>query len=242
MSRYLELLKRSVTNYLHLGTAERLDAFEPLAPVRYDGHAWTIPRCAQPHSLLSATQLGLLQRLMDEVLEHERPGDFLEAGVWRGGAAVFMRGVLADRGVIDRQVWLADTFAGIPRSIQPAVVADPVDAWEDRWEASLDEVRHTFARYGLLDEQVRFVVGPVGESFATTQPPPLAILRLDVDSYESYRDALRCLEPAVVDGGYVIIDDWHLPGCERAVKEYRAERRIDAPVAIEHDLYWQVSR
>lgn len=54
-------------------------------------------------------------------------------------------------------------------------------------------------------------------------------------SHESCRDALRLLEPAVVD-------DWHLPGCERAVKESRAERGNTSPIAFEHDLFWRVRR
>ncbi len=70
--------------------------------------------------------------------------------------------------------------------------------------------------------------------------PPLAVARIDVDSYDSYRDALRALVSRVVPGGYVVIDDWHLPGCERAVKEYRREHDITVPVSFEHDLYWQM--
>ncbi|MBV1857463.1 MAG: TylF/MycF family methyltransferase [Nannocystaceae bacterium] len=219
MSAYLELLKRAVTNYINLGDDKAFGVFDPMgAKSRYDQYRWNIPRCAQPQSLLSSTQLGLIERLMQFVLDRELPGDFLEAGVWRGGAAIFMRGVLAERKTIDRRVWLADTFAGIPYNTDPAQAADPVDQWEDRWEASLDEVRDAFARYGLLDDQVRFVQGPIVQSLAGVDLPPLAIARIDVDSYDSYRDALCQLVPRVVDGGYVIIDDWHLPGCKRAVQ------------------------
>jgi len=52
------------------------------------------------------------------VLADGVPGDVLEAGVWRGGATIFARGVLEAHGVRDRRVWVADSFAGLPPSVQ----------------------------------------------------------------------------------------------------------------------------
>lgn len=44
------------------------------------------------------------------ILQENIPGDFLEAGVWRGGAAIFMKALLAEAAIKDRKVWLADSF------------------------------------------------------------------------------------------------------------------------------------
>lgn len=49
---------------------------------------------------------------------------------------------------------------------------------------------------------------------------PISILRLDGDLYNSTFVCLQYLFPHVLKGGCVIIDDWELPGCQSAVREY----------------------
>jgi hypothetical protein len=51
----------------------------------------------------------------------------------------------------------------------------------------------------------------------------IAILRLDGDLYNSTYVCLKYLYPKVIKEGLVIIDDWDLPGCQRAVFDYFAE-------------------
>jgi O-methyltransferase len=48
----------------------------------------------------------------------------------------------------------------------------------------------------------------------------IALLRLDGDLYESTKVCLRYLHPLVAEGGYVIVDDYALTGCRKAVTEY----------------------
>lgn len=48
----------------------------------------------------------------------------------------------------------------------------------------------------------------------------ISILRLDGDLYNSTFVCLQYLFPHVLKGGCVIIDDWELPGCQSAVREY----------------------
>lgn len=52
----------------------------------------------------------LIERAIDEGVR----GDILEAGVWRGGASILARAVLASHGVTDRRVIVADSFEGLP--------------------------------------------------------------------------------------------------------------------------------
>ena len=54
---------------------------------------------------------------------------------------------------------------------------------------------------------------------------PIAILRLDGDWYESTKVCLEHLFDLVVDGGFVIVDDYGAyEGCRTAVDEYLAGR------------------
>lgn len=48
----------------------------------------------------------------------------------------------------------------------------------------------------------------------------ITLLRLDGDLYNSTFECLKYLFPRVINGGYVIIDDWELPGCRAACDEY----------------------
>ena len=64
-------------------------------------------------------------------------------------------------------------------------------------------------------------------------------MRLDADSYDSTTDALTHLYPKLSQGGAIIIDDWHLPGCRLAVKEFREAQKIVAPINFDAaNKYW----
>jgi hypothetical protein len=224
---YLDLLAKALTNYLYLGESRKVSHYAAIMPETYSDSRWKIGKEAIPHTLLHKAQLNNIEACIFSVVRDGIPGDIIEAGVFRGGAAIYMRAVLGVLGVTDRCVWLADTFAGIPRAERYTDVNDPVNDWDDRWSADIDQVRNTFARYDMLDQQVRFLQGP----FSTTlHPPPfgdLAVARLDADAYESTRDAIESIYPKLQPGGYIIIDDWHLPSCRRAIMEYRKEHGIN---------------
>ncbi len=57
----------------------------------------------------------------------------------------------------------------------------------------------------------------------------IAVLRLDGDLYDSTKVCLEQLEPLVSRGGWVIVDDFNLSGCRKAVLEHV----VPAPV------YWR---
>mmetsp|Transcript_12303 Transcript_12303/g.39355 ORF Transcript_12303/g.39355 Transcript_12303/m.39355 type:complete len:390 (+) Transcript_12303:2-1171(+) len=105
----------------------------------------------------------------------------------------------------------------------------------DSSRTTVDGVRTTFARYGLLDNSVRFVRG----FFSDSLPPlvesgelkQLALIRLDGDTYESTMTALEPLYPLLSPGGFVIVDDYHsFEECRRAVDEYRSRHGIREPL------------
>src|SRR2546423_13829179 len=62
------------------------------------------------HTMVGRKRLDNIQYCIEAVLDEGIPGDFLEAGVWRGGSCIFMRSILAAYGVTDRTVWAADSF------------------------------------------------------------------------------------------------------------------------------------
>ena len=112
------------------------------------------------HTMVGKKRLDNIQYCIETVLADEIPGDFLEAGVWRGGACIFMRGVLAAYGIAARTVWAADSFAGVPPPTHPQ--DDGIDLSTGILPVlavRLEEVQALFKRYDLLDAQVRFLKG-----------------------------------------------------------------------------------
>ena len=74
-------------------------------------------RPSQAHSMIGQRRMLQLQRAAEFVIERGVPGDFIKTGMRRGGACIMLRAVLEAWGVTDRHVWLADSFAGLPRPV-----------------------------------------------------------------------------------------------------------------------------
>lgn len=195
---------------------------------RAEGRDW--PVFAQ--TMIGTARLDSLQACIDEILRARVPGDLLEAGVWRGGAAIFMRGVLKARGDSERCVWVCDSFAGLPKADSSV----PADADGEPWHTlkplrvSLEDVQANFARYGLLDDQVQFAKGWFKDTLPALSDRTFALIRLDGDMYGSTMDTLTALYPSLAPGGYLVVDDYYVPACRQAVNDYRAANNIDEPI------------
>ena len=131
-------------------------------------------------------------------------------------------------------MWLADSFQGLPK---PARAEFPQDKDDPHWTLSaylgvpLDTVKANFERYGLLDEQVRFLPGWFRDTLPGAPIERIAVLRLDGDMYESTMLALSTLYPKLSSGGFLIVDDLGaLPNCKQAVDDYRAAHGIVEPI------------
>lgn len=205
-----------------LGLVRRIP-FDPVA--RSEGR----DRPAEAETMIGLKRLDNLQSCISDVLARDVPGDLIETGVWRGGAVIFMRAVLEAYGDRRRTVWVADSFRGLPK---PDAALHPDDAEDALWSesdlaVSLEQVKDNFRRYGLLDNQVRFLPGWFKDTLPSAPIERLSILRLDGDLYESTMTALEALYPRLSPGGYVIVDDYHaVRGCRRAVDDFRAARGI----------------
>src|SRR5262245_63804149 len=161
--------------------------------LRLEGRDW--PRDA--HTMIGWKRLENLQYCIEDALARGVPGDFAETGTWRGGASIFMRAVLRVHGVRNRRVWVADSFAGLAAPYPERFPADAGDRHHgyEILAVPLETVQANFARYGLLDDQVRFLVGWFRDTLPAADIDRLAVLRLDGDMYESTSLALAHLYP-----------------------------------------------
>jgi O-methyltransferase len=197
--------------------------FDPAA--RAEGRDWP----AEADTMVGLKRLENLQYCVKEVIHRNVPGDLMETGVWRGGASIFMRAVLKAYGDQTRFVWVADSFEGLPKP--DGRYQQDTGNWHSESDnplgISLEQVKANFTRYGLLDEQVRFLVGWFKDTLPTAPINQLAVLRLDGAMYSSTMDALESLYHRLSLGGYAIIDDYGaIPTCKQAVDDFRAELKI----------------
>lgn len=230
-SLYLNLMKRVLSDTLR----------EDYDPRVEDGRGWP----PSGYTMVGFKRLNNLQMCVEQVLRDGIPGDFIETGVWRGGATIFMRALLAAYGDTTRRVWVADSFAGLPKPDAAKYPTDLGDAHHELNEllaVSLEQVQANFARFELLDEQVVFLKGWFRDTLPTAPIDQLAVLRLDGDMYESTMDALVSLYPKLAVGGYAIIDDYgYVESCRQAVEDYRLLCGIrDEIITIDWTgVYWQ---
>jgi len=198
--------------------------------VRSEGRDWP----ADAETMIGLKRLDNLQSCIEQILEDGVPGDFIETGVWRGGASIFMRGALKAYGDSTRVVWVADSFQGLPKP-RPGVWQDdervPLSDFARTLAVPLEQVRANFERYELLDDRVRFIPGWFKDTLPTAPIEQLALIRLDGDMYESTQVAIRALYPKLSAGGYCIVDDYYsISGAREAVNEYREENGIVEPL------------
>ena len=193
------------------------------------------------YSMIGLKRMRNIRELTEIVLDEKVPGDLVECGVWRGGAAIMMKAVLDFHGA-DRTVWLADSFEGLPAPSAPQDEGYDLSTMP-YLSAGEQTVRENFERFGLLDEKVKMLPGWFKDSLPDAPIEQIAILRADADLYESTMDILNNLYAKVSPGGFVILDDYlSWEPCRRAVTEFRASRSISSPI-VEIDgsaVYWRV--
>jgi O-methyltransferase len=207
--------------------------------------AWGLDCPGEAETMVGLMRMHNIEYCVMNILRRNVPGDLAEAGVWRGGACIFMRAILSAYGDTTRKVWVADSFQGWPK---PDVQLYPADQGDQFWSfpelaVSLETVKSNFERYGLLDGQVCFLPGWFRDSLPHAPIERLALLRLDAAMYESTMVALRSLYQKVSRGGYVIVDDYGaVPACRQAIDDFRGDCGIREPLwPIDWTgVFWQV--
>jgi hypothetical protein len=204
----------------------------------YDRETLAVVR---PYTMTSSQRIQALILATRYVVRRGVAGAFVECGVWRGGSMLAAARTLRDAGDQDRDLYLFDTFTGMPApgpedvrahdgASAAALLKEP-DEDQTRAEASLDTVKATMALSGHDSARVHFVAGKVEDTIPAAAPSHIALLRLDTDWYESTRHELEHLFPRLAVGGVLIIDDYGWwAGARRAVDEYFAAH--SAPILL----------
>lgn len=180
-------------------------------------------------------ETSALVELAEAALAIERRrihGVLVEAGCALGGSAI----VLARAKAKHRPLFVYDVFGMIPapsendgQDVQERyrVIQDGRSAGigGDRYYGYRDDlyetVQHTFEEFDLepVVHHVHLVKGLYEDTLVLDEP--VALAHIDCDWYESVMTCLERIEPHLVEGGMLIVDDYHSwSGCKRAVDEY----------------------
>jgi O-methyltransferase len=189
------------------------------------------------HSMVTYDGLLSLAGQVRYCEENHLPGVYVETGCHRGGASALMGRACLHYGGKPRPIYVFDSFEGLP---QPDAAKD-VDEWiPDQWKipvelhqgkmvatgslagASEEDVRTVFTLMGYPLDHLHIHKGWFCDTLPVVVPTmePIAILRLDGDLYASTWDALTHLYPKVIEGGFVVIDDYNVTGARNAVTDY----------------------
>ncbi len=201
-------------------------------PVDVDGELFVEDLPPGIMTMIGQKRLDDVEHCVIDVIERGVPGDLIETGVWQGGTTIFMRAILWAYGDVERSVYVADSFAGLPVPDPERYPADRDQNLHtfDKLAVSVEEVRANFERYGFYDERVVFVKGWFRDTLPGLADHTWSVVRLDGDYYESTMDGLVNLYPGLSPGGWLIIDDYSIESCRLAVRDYREQHGITAEI------------
>ncbi len=243
LEQYVDLMIRCAANTIYKDSSWQAaragsDAHDETA--RNLGRDWPLVA----HSMIGVQRLRSLADQVVDVVENDIPGDFIETGVWRGGACALARGIFNAMEQDSRKVYVADPFEGLPAP-SPGIYRSERGMHFHPYKLlaiSEEEVRETFEAYGLLADNVVFVKGWFKDTLHLLTAERFSIVRLDGDMYESTIQALDALYPKLSVGGYLIVDDYGMvSACRDAVHDYREAHGIKEEI-VDIDqvgVYWQ---
>lgn len=183
-------------------------------------------------TLIGTKGLDNIRYCIKQALQDNVPGGFMETGVWRGGACIFAAGCFKHYGASDRPVYVCDSFEGLPLPVHPNDYGHEYYNRAEYFKVSLDTILNNFKRFNLLTDTVRTIKGYFEQTMPELQKEDitLSVLRLDGDMYSSTISVLEAMYDKVSPGGFIIIDDYPLDTCRKALFKFRDERNITTPM------------
>lgn len=217
--RYLDIIKKSLTNYFYHSPVSNNFNYEWLSGRYPRGIAQT---------MIGIWRLDNIRDCVETCLNENIPGDLVETGVWRGGATIYMKAIL-EANNSNRCVYVCDSFEGLPKPEMKQDSGDKHYKFKDL-AIPISVVKDNFRKYNLLDERVIFLKGWFKDTLHKIDGP-IAVLRLDGDMYASTLDSLVNLYPKLSPGGFLILDDYaDIPGVFNAVNDYRNSNGITCKI------------
>lgn len=184
-------------------------------------------------------------------------GDIVECGIGRGRSLLIQSSLNYMLGKLDimshRKVFGYDSFEGFPEPTeQDKSVRNPKKGeWSQspsgKYDYTEDFARLVLSSGGVPDDEVVLTKGFFCDSLkGHPKDRPIALLHLDGDLYQSYKDVLEAVYDQVSIGGVLVFDDFKAekpdnepwPGARLAVQEFFGEKMNDFKISIGGTYYY----
>ncbi len=212
----------------------------PSIPLDLSPFQKSLLKKVRPYTMTSNERVAVLESAVRHVVKQNYAGAFVECGVAKGGSTMAMAYTLIELGITDRELYLYDTFEGMPEpeDVDRGRFGETASrSWRKRRDEKgqstwinhgIDEVRANLVLTGYPDARLHFIKGKVEDTLPREAPPgQIALLRLDTDWYASTKAEFDHLYPKLVRGGIVIVDDYfRWQGARKAADEYAEQHGI----------------
>jgi O-methyltransferase len=188
-----------------------------------------VPRAVTPKNIADPTGRANIN-ILTEMIERTQSltGVVADCGVYKAASTVGMALFMRQHG-IRKQIYAFDSFQGFDSE---SVTGD-LDLGEVNNKArnkmgyrdfTLEQVKSKIRSFRI--DNITLVPGYFSQSFKTL-PPDLrfSFVHLDVNLYESYREALEFFYPRLDPSGIILLDEYNdppWPGCNKAADEFLA--------------------
>ena len=153
-------------------------------------------------------------------------GDVIEFGTFQGGSS----GVMLQQLDAAKTLHVCDSFEGMP----DVAAEDNFHQKGDFADTGAERVRHGLSELGdNFEMHVGFFSKTIPEMEAK-ESLRFSFAHIDVDLYESVRDALEFCYPRMEKGGIIILDDYGAPTCvggKKAADEF-FESKVESIVTL----------
>ncbi len=140
------------------------------------------------------------------------PGYIMEMGVYSGGSLEILA-----RYNPGKDILALDSFQGMPP------VTEGVDYHKEH-DFNMVDFLAVSGYFKMVYPAVRIVKGFIPKVFEYfDEHTRLCFTHIDLDLFQSIKDALDFAIPRTVDGGMILLDDWKqksTPGCELAINDF----------------------
>jgi O-methyltransferase len=196
-----------------------------------------IRKIVQPYTLVGPERIRNLYRLADRIEKDGIPGDVVECGVCNGGTAAIL-GHFATRSDLDRNLWLFDSFEGMPETTSQD--GEQAKAHIGKEVGDISQVKKVLGLVGADMQRTHLVKGWFEDTFPGVAISQIALLNIDADWYSSVKLCLETFYDRVSVGGYVSFDDYgHWPGCRQAVDEFFRDRKLPYKLnKVDYTAHW----
>ncbi len=181
----------------------------------------------QDHTLVDQYRCYELWTLVREA--KKVPGALLEVGAWRGGTAAIICTAARSCGISD-PFYVCDTFTGVVKT----GARDSVYKGGEHSDTSKEAVRKLLDDLGCEGATLLKGVFPE-ETGKTVTADRFRFCHIDVDVYDSAKDATEFLWPKLSRGGVIVYDDYGFDGTD-GVTTWVDEQRALADRVVIHNL------